>query len=142
MDENFIMDLVADGEKKLGLDIPLSMTFVDALNGLKGTVSEVIEASEGWKDQGGLKNMIALEAEGWKGIFQKASQVASGDDMSLVNTLADGDNADKLLELAKSGNKVMKHFFIMGEVAADSLKIYFVFQSAPRPQFTTSIDFG
>ena len=137
MDENFIVELVAEGEKKFSFEIPLSMSFGDAINNLIGTVNEVIGASENWKDQDGLKSVIALEANGWREIFKKALQVA--DDLSSVG---DGDNADKLIGLANSGNKVMKHLHVSGERGSDALKMYFVFSVVAGPKFVTSLDFG
>jgi len=142
MDENFLTELVAEGEKRFGFEIPLSMTLGDALNSLKGTLDEVIGASGDWKDQEGLKSVIAIEAEGWREIFKKAIEVAGADELSLVNTLSEGDNINKLVGLANSGNQVMKHFYIRGEPASDVLKMFFVFTVAPGIKLETSIDFG
>jgi len=143
MDENFLAELVAEGEKSFGFEIPLSITFVNALNSFKGTIDEVIAASDGWKDQEGLKSMIAVEAAGWREIFLKAVDVASKDELSFVAKLEEGDNAQKLIGLANSGNKVMKHFYIHGEAASDVLKMYFVFRHVSGTRIAdTTIDFG
>jgi hypothetical protein len=142
MDENFLAELAAEGEKRFGFEIPLSMTFGDTLNSFKGTLDDVIAASDNWKDKDGLKSVIGIEASGWRQIFQKAVDVASNDELSFVTTLGEGDNAQKLIQLAGSGNQMMKHLFIDGEVASDVLKMYLVFRIAPGPRITTDIDFG
>ncbi len=141
MDDNFIVELAAEGEKKFGFEVPLAMTLSDALTNLKGTVEEVISASDGWKDQDGLKSLIVVEASAWLEIFKQAMQVAAADPLSPVATLSEG-NADKLIGLANSGNKLMKHFYIYGQPGSDALKMYFVFKTAPGVKMVTSIDFG
>jgi hypothetical protein len=142
MDENFLKELVAEGEKKFSFEVPLTMSFGDALNNLKGTVEEVIKASDGWKDEKGLRMEIAMEAEGWKAIFAKAYEVSARSTQALVNTLEDDDNAGKIIGLAKSGNQAMKHFHVFGEQSANALKMYFVFVMAAGPKIISSIDFG
>lgn len=142
MDENFISELVAEKEKRFGFEIPLSMTFSDALNSLKGTLDEVISASDNWNDQEGLKHTIAVEARAWREIFKKALEVAGADELSMVNTLAENDNADKLVGLANSGNKLMKHFYMSGESASDVLKMSFVFRTQSGIQIQATVDFG
>lgn len=142
MDENFIIELCEEGEKKFGFEVPLAMPFVEALNAIKGTLGEVIQASGGWKDQDNLKTLIALEAEGWLGIFAKAMQVAEASGSAMVDTLGESGNAQKLIGLANSGNQVMKHFYISGEEGSDVLKMYFAFRKSPGIKMETSIDFG
>lgn len=142
MDENFIIELVEEGEKRYGLEIPLAMSLADALNSLKGTLDEVISASDGWKDKDGLKAAIMLEAAGWKEIFNKAAEVAGADELSLVSTVGEGDNAKKLANLAGSGNQVMKHFHVQVEPGDDVLKMFLAFRSAPGTRIISSIDFG
>jgi hypothetical protein len=142
MDENFVKELVAEGEKKFSFEIPLSMSFGDALHNLKGTVEEVIQAAETWKDEGGLRTQIALEAEAWKGIFARAYEVAAQSTQVLMGSLEDNDNAGKIVALAKSGNAALKHFHIFGEQGTDALKMYFVFVTSPGVKIISSIDFG
>jgi hypothetical protein len=142
MDENFIVELAAEGEKKFLVEVPLGMSLGDALGKLKATMEEVIRASEKWKDKAGLKALIALEAEGWRGIFHKAQEVVTRDPQALVNTLGEDGNDQKLLDLAASGNKIMKHFHLQGQNTGDALAIYFLFELTPGPKFITTIDFG
>jgi len=138
MDENFIEELVADGEKRFAFEIPLAMSIGDALNSLNGTLGEVISASGGWTEKDGLKTNIALEAEGWRGIFAKTLEVAGAD--AMVNTL-DG-NPNMITGLVNSGNKVMKHFYMHSELGTDVLKMAFVFRASPGIKIEASVDFG
>ena len=142
MDDNFLVELAADGEKKLEFAIPNSMTLGDALSNLKGTVDELVEAAKGWKDSRGLKSAIILEGKAWSEIFQKAYNKVAGDDLGLVTTIGEGKNSRKIIELGKVGNEQMQHFFVHGDPGAEELYMYFLFSSGPGPKMISSIEFG
>ncbi len=142
MDENFILEMAQEGEKKLAIEIPGGMGFGDALNGVKGTFNDVVQASDGWKDKDGLKTLVALEAQAWRDIFGKALEVAGSDESSLVSSIGDAESMAKLEGLIASGNKVMEHVYLQAKKSGDAVKVYFAFRTKPGVHFTSSLDFG
>lgn len=142
MSGDIIQDLKNDGQRKFELEIPLDMSFGDALNNLVGTFDELIQASAEWSGGDGLKTALVQEIEGWRGIFKKAAQVAGNDGALMVARVGEGESVGHILGLAKSGNEVMKHFQVTGELASDSLKLFFLLSAGGGPKMITDIGFG
>ena len=140
MDENFLTELASEGEKKFSFTIPLGMSLGDAFRNLEGTVGEVLRASSDWQDTAGLRSMVVVEAMSWQAIF-KQSASAVGEEADGALPLESG-GAEKLLAIAQSGSKLMKHFFIQGKQKADEIEMFFVFRLDAGPRFISTIDFG